>query len=102
MNWLSCRQVLEKETERLDSGRKAGFWERVGITFHVILCRTCNAYLLQVASLQAIVSRLSDTGLDSDAQIREDRRAKMREVLEKEAESCGCSAKSASSGEGHK
>jgi hypothetical protein len=90
MNWLKCREVLEQETFLRDSGKKPGWVQRAGILFHMALCRTCRVYMRQVASLQALVHCMAGRGTDPSVSLSEDRKERMRNLLEREAQACGC------------
>lgn len=90
MNWLSCREILEQETIRRESGKPLGWLDRFKILTHLALCRTCRLYLTQVLAIRSVIGRAGDALAGSDTKIREERREKIRAAMEAEAKSCAC------------
>ena len=95
MKWLSCCEVLQRETLRRDSGQQPSLLERAGIVFHLTLCRTCRMYMVQVASIQEMVHRMAGKGTGDEASLGATKKEQFREALEREAKSCGCSPRAA-------
>jgi hypothetical protein len=93
MKWLSCREVLERESKRRDSGVEPSFMDRIGILFHMALCRTCRIYIGQVEAIRTVVRKMAGRADFMDASLSEDRKRRIRESLEREIKSCCCTQK---------
>lgn len=51
---LSCKEATKLVSENLDRG--LSLWRRLGLRFHVFMCKGCSAYRHQVESLHTAVS----------------------------------------------
>lgn len=51
---LSCKEATRLVSEGLD--RKMSFLRRMGLRFHVLMCRGCSRYARQITALNRLVS----------------------------------------------
>ena len=46
---LSCKEAMRLVSESQD--REFSFWQRVGLRFHVLMCRACSRYSRQITMI---------------------------------------------------
>lgn len=51
---LSCKEAMRLASEGLD--RELPFWRRMGLRFHVLMCRGCSRYARQIKALNGLIS----------------------------------------------
>jgi hypothetical protein len=51
---LSCKEATRLVSEGLD--RDMPFWRRMGLRFHVLMCRGCSHYARQITALNGLIS----------------------------------------------
>jgi len=51
---LSCKEATQLVSEGLD--RELPFWQRLGLRFHVVMCRGCSRFARQITALNRVVA----------------------------------------------
>ncbi len=57
---LSCKEVIELASRNLD--RELSLWQRIGLRFHVAMCKACSAYKRRIEDLNKLFSEKLRTG----------------------------------------
>ena len=66
MKMMSCKEVNELVAS--DALAEAGFWQRLGLKLHLLMCRHCRNYVAQIRAIGAAAHKLFREGLwDRDA-----------------------------------
>ncbi len=81
---MSCKEVSRLLSESME--RKLSFWERIGLWFHLSMCKLCNGFSKDLQQLREAARRHAedvenDTG-DSDAVLSSEARERMKRRLE--------------------
>ncbi len=76
----NCREVTQLASESLD--RKLSFGERIGMRFHLMMCKLCTRYVWQLKFMHH-ASRTADENhvKGSGARLSEDARDRIRNRL---------------------
>jgi len=51
---LTCKEATRLVSEGLD--RKLPFWQRLGLRFHVAMCRGCSRFARQITALNRVIA----------------------------------------------
>ncbi len=51
---LSCKEATRLVSEGLD--RELPFWQRLGLRFHVVMCRGCSRFARQITALNRAIA----------------------------------------------
>ena len=81
---MSCKEVSRLLSESME--RKLSFWERMGLWFHLSMCKLCKGFSKDLQQLREAARRHAedvenDTG-DSDAVLSSEARERMKRRLE--------------------
>ncbi len=81
---MSCKEVSRLLSESME--RKLSFWERIGLWFHLSMCKLCKGFSKDLQQLREAARRHAedvenDTG-DSDAVLSSEARERMKRRLE--------------------
>ncbi len=81
---MSCKEVSRLLSESME--RKLSFWERIGLWFHLSMCKLCKGFSKDLQQLREAARRHAedvenDTG-DSDAVLSSEARERMKRALE--------------------
>ena len=81
---MSCKEVSRLLSESME--RKLSFWERIGLWFHLSMCKLCKGFSKDLQQLREAARRHAedvenDTG-DSDAVLSSEARERMKRELE--------------------
>lgn len=50
---LSCKEAIRLVSESQD--RDFSVWQRIGLRFHVLMCRACSRYSRQITTIDRVV-----------------------------------------------
>ncbi len=81
---MSCKEVSRLLSESME--RKLSSWERIGLWFHLSMCKLCKGFSKDLQQLREAARRHAedvenDTG-DSDAVLSSEARERMKRRLE--------------------
>ncbi len=81
---MSCKEVSRLLSESME--RKLSFWERVGLWFHLSMCRLCKGFSKDLQQLREAARRhaedVENDTADSDAVLSSEARERMKRELE--------------------
>ena len=81
---MNCKEVSRLLSESMD--RKLSFWERIGLWFHLSMCKLCKGFSKDLQQLREAARRLAEDVenevRDSDAALTSEARKRMKRVLE--------------------
>ncbi len=82
---MSCKEVSRLLSESME--RKLSFWERMGLWFHLSMCKLCKGFSKDLQQLREAARRHAedvenDDAADSDAVLSSEARERMKRVLE--------------------
>ena len=81
---MNCKEVSRLLSESMD--RKLSFWERIGLWFHLSMCKLCKGFSKDLQQLREAARRLAEDVenevRNSDAALTSEARKRMKRVLE--------------------
>ncbi len=81
---MSCKEVSRLLSESME--RKLSFWQRVGLWFHLSMCKLCKGFSRDLQRLREAARRhaedVENDAADSDASLSTDSRERMKRALE--------------------
>ena len=84
---FSCKEASRLVSESLD--RKLTFWERMGLGFHLVICRFCLRFARDMQRLRAAMQNYSQQ-IESDdaskATLRPEARRRILQAIEAQRE----------------
>ncbi len=82
----SCKEVSQLLSESMD--RKPTFWERVGLRFHLSMCKLCKGFSRNLQQLREAARThardLQDDATDDDVTLSTEARERMKQVLKRQ------------------
>ena len=79
---LNCREVTQLASESLD--RKLALKERIGLHFHLMMCKLCTRYVRQLKFMHQASSGMDENHVKgSAAQLSESARDRIRNQLDR-------------------
>ena len=83
----SCREASRLQSEALD--RPLTFFQRLGLWFHLLICRWCRRYGKQIAFLRSTAHKCGEEEKHLPAQtLPEDAKERMKEAIRRNKGSC--------------
>ncbi len=81
---LNCREVTQFASESLD--RKLTLKERIGLQFHLMMCKLCTRYVRQLKFMYQVSSRMDENHVKgSGARLSETARDRIRNQLDRKS-----------------
>ncbi len=78
---LNCKEVTQLASESLD--RKLTLKERIGLRFHLMMCKLCTRYVRQLKFMHQASSGMDENHVkESDTQLSETARDRIRNKLD--------------------
>ncbi len=81
-HWMfECKQITELVSEGMD--RKLPLWRRMGIRFHLMMCKLCSRYERQLKKLREAARHLGEMGHSTPGahRLSEDTKRRMKDNL---------------------
>jgi len=79
---LNCREVTQLASEALD--RKLSLKERIGLRFHLMMCKLCTRYVRQLKFMHQVSSGMDENHVKgSGARLSETARDRIRNQLDR-------------------
>ena len=79
---LNCREVSQLASEALD--RKLTLKERIGLRFHLMMCKLCTRYVQQLKFMHQAISGMDENHVKgSGAHLSETARDRIRNQLDR-------------------
>ncbi len=77
---LNCREVTQLASEALD--RKLGLKERIGLRFHLMMCKLCTSYVRQLKFMYHVIRAADENQVTATGpRLSEDARDRIRNRL---------------------
>lgn len=81
---VSCKEVSRLLSESME--RKLSFWERIGLWFHLSMCKLCKGFSKDLQQLREAARRhaqdVASDATDLDAALSPESRERMKRALE--------------------
>ena len=81
---MSCKEASRLLSESME--RKLSFWERIGLWFHLTMCKLCKGFSKDLQQLRKAAIRhaedVENDAADSDAALTSEVRERMKRLLE--------------------
>ncbi len=81
---MSCKEVSRLLSESME--RKLSFWERIGLWFHLSMCKLCKGFSKDLQQLREAARRhaqdVESDATDPDAALSPESRERMKRALE--------------------
>ncbi len=81
---MSCKEVSRLLSESME--RKLSFWERIGLWFHLSMCKLCKGFSKDLQQLREAARRhaqhVESDATDLDAALSSESRERMKRALE--------------------
>ena len=83
---MSCKEVSRLLSESME--RRLSFWQRVGLWFHLSMCKLCKGFSKDLQQLREAVRRQAESiennvdAADADAALSTESRDRMKRALQ--------------------